>query len=90
MISFFSSKRRSKTKNFWKNNLKQEAFSFQSSHTKIKIPKFLDQPDRNQTDLHRSKPSSRNILIDEQSNPMQKLHRKDMLSRHRGHKQKCR
>jgi len=28
--------------------------------------------------------------MDEQSNHLQRLHRKDIVSRHRGHNQKCR
>lgn len=46
--------------------------------------------DRNKTDSHRFKPNSCNTLIGEQPNPLQQLHRKDVISRHRGHKQKCR
>ena len=43
-----------------------------------------------ETDSHRFKPNSCDTLFDEQSNHLQNLHRKDVSSRHRGHKQKCR
>jgi len=42
--------------------------------------------DRDQTVSRRFKPSSRTILIDEQSNPWKLLHHQDMMSRHRGAK----
>jgi len=40
--------------------------------------------DRNQTDLHRSEPSSRISLINEQLNPLKRLHFKVEMNRHRG------
>jgi len=46
--------------------------------------------DRNQTGLHRSKPSSCATLIDEQSNPWNQLQFQDVTSRHRGAKHSCR
>jgi len=42
--------------------------------------------DRNKTDLHRFKPSSRAFLFDEQSNPLKLLHLKEKTNRHRGDK----
>jgi hypothetical protein len=51
---------------------------------------LLNNLDRNQTDLHRFKPSSRAILINEQLNHLYLLQHKDMTGRHRGDKQKCR
>ena len=50
----------------------------------------MSNKDRNKTDSHRFKPNPCNTLIGEQPNPLQQLHRKDVISRHRGHKQKCR
>lgn len=44
--------------------------------------------DRNQTDLHRFEPSSRDTLINEQLNPLKLLHLKDVSGRHRGDKRK--
>ena len=41
-------------------------------------------PDRVRTVLRRSEPSSRTILIGEQTNPWHLLQRQDMMSRHRG------
>ena len=46
--------------------------------------------DRDKTDLHRFKPNSCVILIDEQSNHLLLLQNKDITNRHRGDKQKCR
>ena len=46
--------------------------------------------DRDKTDLHRFKPNSCVILLDEQSNHLLLLQNKDMTNRHRGGKQKCR
>ena len=43
--------------------------------------------DKNQTVSQRSKPNSRTILLDEQSNPCYQLQQQDMMSRHRGAKQ---
>ena len=43
--------------------------------------------DRDQTVSRRSKPSSRTTLIDEQSNPWNRLQLQDVMSRHRGAKQ---
>jgi len=66
------------------------AFSFRSSHTirnSLTLQPFLD---RNQTDLHRFKPSSRTALINEQLNPLKMLLYKDAMNRHRGDKQKRR
>ena len=51
---------------------------------------MLSNEDRNQTDLHRSKPNSRIFFINEQFNPFLQLHKKEKISRHRGDKQKCR
>jgi len=42
--------------------------------------------DRIQTGSRRSKPNSRVLLLVEQTNPLQHLHRKDKTSRHRGAK----
>jgi len=42
--------------------------------------------DNTQTVLQRSKPSSRNAFIDEQSNPWNLLQFQDALNRHRGAK----
>lgn len=36
------------------------------------------------------KPNSRTTLIDEQSNPSQRVHQEDVMSRHRGGKQRLR
>jgi len=47
---------------------------------------LLENLDRNKTDSHRFKPTSRNILIDEQSNHFYQLQQKDMSRRHRGRK----
>jgi len=46
--------------------------------------------DRNQTDLHRFKPNSRAILENEQFYPLNLIQLKEMTSRHRGDKRKCR
>jgi len=46
--------------------------------------------DRNKTDLHRFKPNSGTLLINEQFNHLHLLQRKDRASRHRGGKQKRR
>lgn len=46
--------------------------------------------DRDDTDSRRIEPNSRSILIDEQSNPSHLLQREDILSRHRGAKQRGR
>ncbi len=72
------------------DNFLQLAFSCRSSHTRRKFFFLLNNSDRNKTDLRRFKPNSREILIDEQSNPFYKLQQKDISSRHRGDKQKCR
>jgi len=40
--------------------------------------------DRNQTVSQRSEPNSGRILMDEQSNPWNRLQLQDILSRHRG------
>jgi len=66
------------------------AFSLWSSHTKIKFLNLRVNVDRNKTDLHRFKPNSCDVLINEQLNPLQLLHRKDTSNRHRGGKQECR
>ena len=47
---------------------------------------YINTKDKNQTASQRSKPSSRSVLIDEQSNPWKRLHLQDTLSRHRGNK----
>ena len=65
-------------------------FYFRSSHTKKKIIYLFFNLDRNKTGLRRFKPNSCVILLGEQPNPLQLLHRKDITSRHRGDKQKCR
>ena len=44
--------------------------------------------DRNRTVSRRSEPSSRTILIGEQPNPWNRLQLQDMMSRHRGAKQR--
>jgi len=54
---------------------------------KLSLMKSLD---RNKTDLHRFKPNSRTLLIDEQSNHLSVLPDKDKMSRHRGRKLQCR
>ena len=46
--------------------------------------------DRDQPVLRRFEPSSRRILIGEQPNPWELLHPQDILSRHRGAKQRRR
>jgi hypothetical protein len=46
--------------------------------------------DRDYTDSRRIEPNSRTTLIDEQSNPSQLLHQEDVMSRHRGGKQRLR
>ena len=51
---------------------------------------FYHSFDRNQTDLHRFKPNSRDVLLSEQLNPWRKLRLQATPSRHRGHKQKRR
>ena len=51
---------------------------------KLLILRFIK--DRNKTDLHRFKPNSRTLLIDEQSNHLSMLLDKDKMSRHRGRK----
>jgi len=51
------------------NNFLPLAFSFRSSHTKIKFLLLRNNSDRNQTGLRRFKPNSRDVLLDEQSNP---------------------
>ena len=66
------------------------AFSFRSSHTKIKPLFLLRNSDRNKTDSRRFKPNSCAILIDEQSNPKYVLPHWDIVSRHRGDKRKRR
>jgi len=58
------------------------AFSFWSSHTKIKIFFLQINADRNQTGSRRFKPNSRAILIDEQSNLWNQLQLQDLASRH--------
>jgi len=58
------------------------AFSFWSSHTKIKIFFLQNNADRNQTGSRRFKPNSRVILIDEQSNLWNLLQHQDLTSRH--------
>jgi len=65
-------------------------FLFSVFHTKKKSIYLLFNSDRNKTGLRRFKPNSCVILLDEQSNPLQRLHRKDITSRHRGDKRKCR
>jgi len=67
-----------------------ETLTFRSSHTRIIISLLQNNSDRNQTGLRRFKPNSRNILFDEQSNLWHMLLHQDMLSRHRGLKQKRR
>jgi len=42
------------------------------------------------TDSRRIEPNSRTTLIDEQSNPSQLVHQEDVMSRHRGAKQRLR
>lgn len=46
--------------------------------------------DKNDTDSRRIEPNSRTTLIDEQSNPSQIVHQEDVVSRHRGAKQRLR
>lgn len=46
--------------------------------------------DRIYTDSRRIKPNSRTTLINEQLNPSQLIHREDVMSRHRGAKQRLR
>jgi len=53
---------------------------------KLLILRFIK--DRNKTDSHRFKPSSRKTLIDEQSNHSNLLQLEDVLSRHRGDNRK--
>jgi len=66
------------------------AFSFWSSRTKIKLLFLQKNSDRNQTDSRRFKPNSCTILFDEQSNPFDRLQSREIISRHRGDKQKRR
>jgi len=72
------------------NNFLQLAFSFQSSHTKIKNLFLLNNTDRNKTDLHRFKPNSCTVLLVEQTNHSNLLQLVDTASRHRGDKRKRR
>ena len=67
-VNFYSQKRSNKTI-LLGNNFLPLAFSFRSSHTKIKFLLLLNNSDRNQTGLRRFKPNSRDVLLDEQSNP---------------------
>jgi len=63
------------------------AFSIRYSITEIiLIFFFFCTVDRDQTVSQRFEPSSRTILFDEQSNPLQRMLHKDMMSRHRGAK----
>jgi len=59
---------------------------FRSSHTRKNNNNLKLKLDRNQTDSHRSKPNSRAVLIDEQSNHLLQLHNKETTNRHRGRK----
>jgi len=70
------------------NNFLPLASFIQSSHTKGKDPFLQNDIDRNKTDLHRFKPSSCTVLIDEQSNQSNQLQFVDTASRHRGDKLK--
>lgn len=72
------------------NNFLPLAFSFRSSHTKIKTLFLRNISDRNKTGLRRFKPNSCAALFDEQSNPWNQLRLRDAASRHRGDKRKCR
>jgi len=51
---------------------------------------FVPTKDRDYTDSRRIEPNSRTTLIDEQSNPSQLVHQEDVMSRHRGAKQRLR
>jgi len=68
------------------NNFQQEAFFFRSSHTRIKksLSFLLYQIETKLT--HRFKPISSIALLNEQFNPLQLLHHKDAIRRHRGRK----
>ena len=88
-VNFYSQKRSNKTI-LLGNNFLPLAFSFRSSHTRIKLLSLRNNSDRNKTGLRRFKPNSRDVLLDEQSNPWHKLPHQDTSSRHRGDKRKCR
>ena len=60
------------------------AYFFRSSHTKKNVNNLIKNLDRIKTDSRRFKPNSRIILLDEQSNLLQRLHHKEMTNRHRG------
>jgi len=88
-VNFYSQKRSNKTI-LLGNNFLPLAFSFRSSHTRIKLLSLRNNSDRNKTGLRRFKPNSCTILFDEQSNPWNQLQLRDIASRHRGDKRKCR
>ncbi len=58
----------------------------QSSRTRSTLTnRFKVLQDRDRPVSRRSKPNSRAVLVDEQSNPWELLHPQDTASRHRGH-----
>ena len=61
-----------------------------SSRTKKAFLQFCMTTDRNRTVSRRSKPNSRTTLIGEQPNPWDLLQPQDVMSRHRGAKQRRR